>query len=566
MVDDMKIMVNSMLGDIITTPINSNQTRMFVILNSIKYIFSDGENKVDDRAVFFTIEREKNGFGNHIEKCELLDPNKLLANANDTTVLQKVQRLTAVLKQTEVQPDEEVFLITWDHGSAFGIFRQELPNPRLTTNSVRREIEENLSQYPFIKLFWDEAKKADQGGFLKRKPKNSYTTIQAGHNLFRVKNTRDNTDRLKYYFEKESEFIYDDKAGKITFIDTVQNEIEGSGVTMNSWSELDPEAVLKDGLKRSEVVAEPKAAEILKNSELAECLRKWLGKEKKVAVLLMSNCWMMNLHTMYALKDTVKCLVAPQGSIDVPGYNLKDIFNQINKADSIRFKINDLAIVCVETFDNTYSKAKAIMLDRQEPGILEQFKIFAVDLSKTTDGESTLMMQIDVLRKLIDTLLAQLLARYAAQIEIEYFLKYVRSVCFDFSGGKVKLIDIVNWVISISSANQQFIGQNLKLTTDISSAIIDFKKAFLDNSALLKKSSGKYIYIPQNPKADFATIALPPTGNSIFFPIECCHLGLSDQDYANLKDNVSSDRLLKDLPSWRKLLKFIDPEIDAVFV
>jgi len=136
------------------------------------------------------------------------------------------------------------------------------------------------------------------------------------------------------------------------------------------------------------VVAEPKAAEILKNSELAECLRKWLGKEKKVAVLLMSNCWMMNLHTMYALKDTVKCLVAPQGSIDVPGYNLKDIFNQINKADSIRFKINDLAIVCVETFDNTYSKAKAIMLDRQEPGILEQFKIFAVDLSKTTDGES----------------------------------------------------------------------------------------------------------------------------------------------------------------------------------
>jgi hypothetical protein len=32
---------------------------------------------------------------------------------------------------------------------------------------------------------------------------------------------------------------------------------------------------------------------------------------------------MMNMHTMYSLKETVKCLVAPQGNIDCPGYNLK---------------------------------------------------------------------------------------------------------------------------------------------------------------------------------------------------------------------------------------------------
>jgi hypothetical protein len=83
-----------------------------------------------------------------------------------------------------------------------------------------------------------------------------------------------------------------------------------------------------------EVVGElraEKVREILSNDELAIVFREWLGEDEKVGVLLMMNCWMMNLHTMYSLVDTVQCLVAPQSDIGTPGYNYKAILKYLFK-------------------------------------------------------------------------------------------------------------------------------------------------------------------------------------------------------------------------------------------
>ena len=552
MIDRMKIMVNSMLSDLITTPIDNNLIRIFVAMNSIKYVLSDSVNQTDDITAFFTIKNRKTGVQNYISNCELIDNSGHYKEVNGAQVLQKAEQLAAVLKKTAVQPDEQIFLITWDHGSAFGIFRQE--DQILNPNVVRTEIDENLSQYPFIKLFWDKMREKDKNGILKNKPaENAYTTIQLGHDLLKIKNSPENQDKLKHFLKKKCPFVYDEKAGRIRFPDT------GSAVQQQTAGDQ-AAAILSN-----EIPVEPKAAVILTNSDLNACLENWLGN-RKVDVLMMSNCWMMNLHTMYALRNTVKCLVAPQGSIDLPGYNLKDILLIICGYSPTGLKAEDLAINCVETIDNTYSQAKAVMLDRDEPGILNLFKIFAVDLSKTTNGKSTLETHIELLGGVIDLLVKQLSLPHAGQVEMKYFLKYVRSVCFDFTEGIVMMVDVINWLRSINFANEQFNGLLQKLPRVVINSITALENSVKNDALVLSSSHGKKIYSPQKADADFAVIALPPTGYSFFFPIEDCNTGMSASAYANVRSNVLSDELLRKLNGWRTLLNFIDPQIDNVFV
>ena len=564
MIDDMKIMVNSMLGDIITTPINNNQTRMFVILNSIKYVFDDHHTQIENRAAFFTVRCQANGKQNHISECHLVGPDK---KGNDTLILQKSDQLAYVLEQTGVQDDEEVFLITWDHGSAFGIFRKQTPT--LSKSVVRKEIDQGSFQYPFIELFWKAIKKQDKktDNFLGRKPiENAFTTIQIGHSLVKMKNSSENIKRLRFFANKENEFIYDDNAGRIRFFN--QNNDRGDLMNTKTHSAFSNKKIpiLSDGVLKNEIIVEPQAAEILTNRELDEALKKWLNG-KKVGVLLMSNCWMMNLHTMYALKDSVRCLVAPQGNIDIPGYNLKDILAEITTSNKT-FGPPELAVTCVKTFDNAYSRAKAVMNDRSEPDVLELFKIFAVDLSKTTFDKNTLTLQIDLLKDIINLLIKQFVefSQRAEKTEMKYFLKYIRAACFDFTGGIVMMVDVVNWIKSINSANQQFDKTLKKLTGVFSPSIAEFESSISDNSIVLDSSSGKDIYSPQDNQADFAVIELPPTGYSIFFPIEDCSLVETSSTYINVKANVLSDQLLKDFPEWRRFLNFIDPKIDKIFI
>ena len=57
MVDHMKIMVNSMLGDIITTPLDPSSTRLFVVFNSIKYAGLNPNNAIHDTTLFYQLER-----------------------------------------------------------------------------------------------------------------------------------------------------------------------------------------------------------------------------------------------------------------------------------------------------------------------------------------------------------------------------------------------------------------------------------------------------------------------------------------------------------------------------
>jgi hypothetical protein len=67
MIEKMKVMMNSMLGDIITTPINNDNSRMFVIMNSIKYRLDKTGNQIEDQTLFYTIEGTAEDGWNYIK-------------------------------------------------------------------------------------------------------------------------------------------------------------------------------------------------------------------------------------------------------------------------------------------------------------------------------------------------------------------------------------------------------------------------------------------------------------------------------------------------------------------
>jgi len=48
-----------------------------------------------------------------------------------------------------IYPDEEVLLITWDHGSVFGIFRQTAPD--MPVPAIRLPIDDQIDRYPYLK-------------------------------------------------------------------------------------------------------------------------------------------------------------------------------------------------------------------------------------------------------------------------------------------------------------------------------------------------------------------------------------------------------------------------------
>jgi hypothetical protein len=557
MIEKMKVMMNSMLGDIITTPINNDNSRMFVIMNSIKYRLDKTGNQIEDQTLFYTIEGTAEDGWNYIKTCEPIDNTAhYKSNSSGRQVLQKVPQLTSIFQKIKVKDDEEVFLITWDHGSSFGIFRQE--SPTLDSNIVRTAIDKNLEQYPFLKLFWDSVPIRNRERLVEKKSSvSSYTTINIGNDLMKMKNTQANLKVLEFHSQKNSFYNYDKTTKKIAFADP--ETLTPTQVNINlllSFAQELGEAGFQ-GLLQDEIKLFPQASEILKNSELNEVLKLWLVG-KKVGVLLMSNCWMMNMHTMYSLKETVKCLVAPQGNIDCPGYNLKDIFIQINKG----VEPKELAKICVETIDNPYSKAKALMLAGSDPDVIERFKIFAVDLSKTMGRKNCLDQHINLFSNVIDLLVTELRQAACEQGELKFFLKYIRSACFDYSAHTTFMIDIVNWVKSFQAADNEYKGHDRRLPGLLRTPIIEFEKSVTraDSTVILKFSSGKKIYDSEgNNSAHLATIGLLPTGYSLFFPIT------GHVIEPNLKDNVESDKLLKKLSNWKEFLSFIDPSIDGFF-
>ncbi|PSL27461.1 cysteine peptidase C11 family protein [Dyadobacter jiangsuensis] len=547
MSEQMKATLNSLFKDLLTTALDPKRARMFVIMNSIDYHNAQNDT-TNAKTLLYQISNPHNLDSNQITNCEVIDSVfGTTKNPDPKNRAQKPREIQAILtKHVKLCPDEEVFFITWDHGSSFGIFREVdagLPTPR-------RPIHEDLDRYPYLAHFWDIAlKKEDPAEQIKLGELSNTLTIpdlyQIGHTLCSGKPhvvdddlpTRYN--ELRRGHEKEYNFIE---------IGIVKSQ-EGTGgiVTIQDSTNV---------------------REILSNEELASLLAGWLNiscnitdtsvlnTSKKVGVLLMMNCWMMNLHTMYSLRNAVKYLVAPQGSIDTPGYNYKAILKYLFKERQTTLTAKKLAIKCVKSSETRQMRKKSRELRGDGLDMIDQWKILAVDLQrKNENGESVLIENI----KKIGDVVEKLEENASQNPELKHFFTALRLISHDFTKSSSLeepgfMVDIINWLellrgLSIFNPPYQpfQVFKNRPVLHEIYNLIEAVSGESKKNPLVLAETSGKNIFI------NAYVVALRPSGYSLFFPN-------SLTTNQNLIDNVKNDSLLKDFVFWKRFIKSVYPE------
>lgn len=286
--------------------------------------------------------------------------------------------------------------------------------------------------------------------------------------------------------------------------------------------------------------------------------KNWIGKDKKVGVLLMMNCWMMNLHTMYSLRETVKCLVAPQGDIGTPGYNYKDILKYLFNRNNLFKTPEKLAIKCVTTSENKRLRRRSKRLRDDKEDVIDKWKIFAIDLQRKVGSEFILKDHLDKLNQIIVGLCPK---NQEKATESRRFYRAMRLVTHDFtkagsygSDEECFIIDVINWLNILCDLEQ---SNPPTQWFPIDGNTICFARELIENihsksdmkQCVLSRSNGKDVY-----NRSKAVVGFAPTGYGLFFPN-------SISRNQNLIDNVRKDSLLNNcLFKWKEFIKSIYPK------
>jgi hypothetical protein len=560
MTREMKATLNQMFKDMITVPIDHRKARIHVIFNSID--FKKGKN-TRAKTLLYKIGNPYDLDFNEIIDCDVISSRDgSLQNPNPGTPLQNPKLLTAILRKISLESDEEVFFVTWDHGSGFGIFREE----ELRIAEIPKPIYDDIERYPYLAMFWNAALKKDSTlkQLMNKVEKQVLPdTVQIGHNLYRVEYTGNNLgfDISRLKMQKHLNIVLSDALTPrqnflIVFNDnTSQFEVSDYNLE-NNWmaSKIEIAKLTSTGVR-----------EILSNDELANSFNSWLGKRNKIGVLLMMNCWMMNMHSMYSFANTVHYLVAPQSDIGVPGYNYKAILHYIFK-DTHKVSAKNLAVKCVKTIETKRMRRRSMALRTDRIDIIDTWKVFALDLQvRDIDGKRLLLNQVSALRRLIKLINSTF--DPDSDQEARWMYKYIRSVSYDFSAGDIMMIDILNWCLSLMFADGFFSveGKSKLDPNGVKDELIRFRKQILRNkplpSLLLAKTAGQLVYLlDDDPFLPTTVISIEPKGYSFFFPLFEIQSNIL---HSGLLQNVRKDKLLTSLPGWKKFLKFhIDSEID----
>ncbi|MBT1688132.1 clostripain-related cysteine peptidase [Dawidia soli] len=130
-------------------------------------------------------------------------------------------------------------------------------------------------------------------------------------------------------------------------------------------------------------------AKILTMEELAWAIRCTFGK-KKVDVAIMMNCYMQFFDAGYALRHSVKYLVAPEGHMDFEGYNYHYLFQVLNNDEHVTPR--KIARLAVKSF------ASKVYTDVDEEELAKNSTaLFATDLRYY----DSLAEQIEVLANIL---------------------------------------------------------------------------------------------------------------------------------------------------------------------
>jgi len=538
---NIKLGLNRLFEDLITTRLNNDQCRLFVIMDRLTY-FRDRQDQFRKREQVVRLEIRNTGSGtNDIVSCELLIDG-VVASVDETeymdhrSSLQRVDQLTSILNSIKPHSDEKILFTTWDHGSAFGIFKEDRENLRKGENAstLVEAYGYQLDTLPYLNMVWNKINSKKElpaplvnyvADFDPGQSRGGDQFIKIGTSIYRIQSSGLPTGRS--YLPEQLD-IAADKSEKVVVQQT----------------------------------------DILSTSELAEALHTWLKEQEytfdKVSVLLMMNCYMLNLHTMHNLQRAVECLVGSATDISNPCYNFRSILKRINRNGGKRLTSRMLAKHCSYSATNSASRQRARQMLLDPRRTVDSWAIFAVDLQCRDAEDQTMthfqrqLARLNQILKEFEMIFLREIPEFNAASAREYkalnlraaFFKYSRAMMQDLTGSTYKIVDVANWLDFFS---QLYVArQSDSFLCDETADMIDrfvsesSKMPMKKKGMVITKLNKRFCYL----ESPVGAIAPLPTGAGVFFP-----RNQSELMSGTILASAGDDELLKGtLNQWRRFL------------
>ncbi len=350
----------------------SETFEIFVIANHLEGNLQTGT-IISDRFSVFHAKKSSGGI-NYLSELE---------SHPTPGALQKPALLTSVFKKIDTNgyPDihskaSKYFVITWDHGSVFGIFRRVIDwNTGQLFKSVQEKAlgivqisKSRLIREEVMHVYIKNLYSGEVGDRLALSRSNdryykSFQIEKVGLQLLVL-----NDSELDNFISSVTQF--DDIIDSIR-LDFIEDQIWFNKISTIGFTDMTKNVNPENSYlaKLSDLIA-PKTFDVLTNEELAMAINDGFEK-RSVDVMLMMNCYSMNLHTCMAFSEKVRYLVAPQGGIDEPNYNFSVIFDAIQK-----FKHPDTAETIVKSCIDSVIKVDPFR--RMYTSTIQTWAIFGV--------------------------------------------------------------------------------------------------------------------------------------------------------------------------------------------
>ena len=335
------------------------------------------------------------------------------------------------------------------------------------------------------------------------------------------------------------------------------------------WNHAATCSLSQDFLKAYQTNNQLKIPDILDNSELAEALFKWLFgyNNERVGVLLMMNCWMMNLHTIYALKKVVTCLVAAQTQIGNPGYDYPEIIRFICSQNYTAVTPEQLAIRCADSRNEDHFRQRALKIGIAKEDLQDAIDDCIVIPMNLQAKGSILPRRVDEQFEALETLInvlfqiveSELKSAASSDKPISDLLWYTRPLALDLTKGDVYLIDIHSYFTVFSSVlnnahrlpatGQLKINAMNQLIIELNNYLDTYKSNGNNEKIILgqweARSKLKYFI---NRQADY--IPPRPTGSALYFNNPATQDGKTGY-------NIKVDKLLSGISKWIEILELL---------
>lgn len=377
-------------------------------------------------------------------------------------------------------------LLTWSHGSAFGINTEKFPI-KFENNHIKADLN-------YIKANGDPF----------------FTSVESTKNIFEIKNSFEvvENDTYKVYVTPDP----GDKALKknlFTESVNVTEHFSSNRISIPEDNNFLSGSELQH-FKKFSLGTNCKDLQILWlwqiAVELEECSKIIQSQKPIIDILVMTNCFTNLVDNWLLFKNVVNYYIAPETSMDVNGYDYLNLLKSLNKkpADSNE----SIAVTIIDDFVKK-NKSDPSELTRE---ILEKTAIYCTDLSLT---EKAMIPFTEICNIILNEEKKMTKAIFSSLLnDLKYIRKFdLNAISETHAGTAIDIVDL-STLLDCFAERLRFAIKDGKTSGKLKIHSVEFSKAIVP--MIRNKHVGKII---SDSDVKFRK-KFSPTGGAVFFPEE----------------------------------------------